>query len=61
MSQAAHLFFTPDEDLAMERVAETKSEYHDGVIFAMADGTAPHAELAMNCGAELRALTVLNL
>ena len=55
MSQAAQSLLTADEYLAAERAAETKSEYHDGQIFAMAGGTAPHAELAMNFGAELRA------
>ena len=55
MSQAAQSLLTADEYLAVERAAETKSEYHDGQIFAMAGGTAPHAELAMNFGAELRA------
>ncbi|MEO6750565.1 MAG: Uma2 family endonuclease [Chthoniobacteraceae bacterium] len=55
MSQAAQQLFTPEEYLARERVAETKSEYHDGAVFAMAGGTAPHAELAATFIRELGA------
>lgn len=46
MSPAAQSLLTAEEYLATERKAETKSEFHDGEIFAMAGGTAPHAELA---------------
>ena len=55
MSQAAHTLLTPDEYLAIERLADTKSEYHGGEVFAMAGGTAPHAEVAANFIGELRA------
>lgn len=54
MSSAASPLMTPEEFLAFEREAETKHEYHDGVVIDMAGGTGPHAELAMNLGAELR-------
>ncbi|MEA3212628.1 MAG: hypothetical protein QOE70_5685 [Chthoniobacter sp.] len=57
MSQAIRPLLTADEYLAVERTAETKSEYHDGQMFAMAGGTAAHAELAANFIGELRALT----
>jgi Uma2 family endonuclease len=40
--------FTAEEYLARERAAETKSEFHDGRIVAMAGGTGPHSQLA--CG-----------
>ena len=55
MSQAAQSLLTVDEYLAVERIAETKSEYHDGQVFAMAGGTAPHAELAATFIRELGA------
>ena len=35
-----------EEYLALERVAQTKSEYHDGRILAMAGGTGPHSQTA---------------
>ncbi len=54
MLYAASSQLTPDEYLDLERVAETKSEYLDGQIYAMAGGTAPHAELAVNFAAEMR-------
>lgn len=38
--------YSVDEYLALERVADTKSEYHDGRIFAMAGGTGPHSLVA---------------
>jgi Uma2 family endonuclease len=41
---------TPDEYLAKERAAGTKSEYHDGHVFAMAGGTARHSRIANNVG-----------
>jgi Uma2 family endonuclease len=53
MSSAASPLFTPEEYLELERAAETKSEYHDGEIVAMAGGTGPHSLLAMKLGSEL--------
>ena len=35
MSRQAKTFVTPEEYLALERQAESKSEYYDGEIFAM--------------------------
>jgi Uma2 family endonuclease len=40
--------FTPAEYLAMEEVAEYKSEYHNGEIFAMSGGTTDHSLVAVN-------------
>lgn len=40
--------FTADEYLAMERVAEYKSEFYGGEIFALAGGTADHSLVAGN-------------
>jgi len=41
-------YVTPDEYLARERVAETRSEYFDGEIFAMAGGTPQHSAISFN-------------
>ncbi len=46
--------FTVDEYLAMERVADYKSEYYSGEIFALAGGTVDHNTVTVNCAAELR-------
>lgn len=46
--------FTPAEYLAMEEVADFKSEYYAGEIFAMTGGTADHSTIAVNLSAELR-------
>lgn len=40
--------FTPAEYLAMEQVADYKSEYYTGEIFALAGGTADHSLIAGN-------------
>lgn len=41
--------FTPAEYLAMEQVADYKSEYYAGQIYALAGGTADHSLIAGNC------------
>jgi Uma2 family endonuclease len=53
MSAAAKLYVTPEDYLARERQAETKSEYYDGEIFAMAGGNPEHSLISANVGAEL--------
>jgi len=40
--------FTPAEYLAMEEVADYKSEYFNGEIFAMSGGTPDHSTIAVN-------------
>jgi Uma2 family endonuclease len=45
--------FAPAEYLAMETVAEYKSEYYNGKIYALAGGTPDHSKIALNFGAEL--------
>jgi Uma2 family endonuclease len=40
--------FTPEECLLIERDAETKTEYVDGVVYAMAEATRGHNSTAMN-------------
>jgi Uma2 family endonuclease len=45
--------FAPAEYLAMETVAEYKSEYYNGEIFAMSGGTTDHSLVAVNVTIEL--------
>jgi Uma2 family endonuclease len=47
-SAANKTCITPEEYLARERSAVTKSEYYDGQIYAMAGTTRPHNLLAAN-------------
>ena len=42
-----------EEYLALERVARTKSEYHDGRIVAMDGGTGPHSQVAVKIAGAL--------
>jgi Uma2 family endonuclease len=48
--------FTPAEYLAMEVVADYKSEYFNGEIFAMSGGTPDHSSIAVNLTSELNRL-----
>lgn len=41
-------YYTPEEYLALEEVADDKSEYLDGCILPMAGGTTNHNRLALN-------------
>lgn len=50
MQAQAKRKFTPDEYLALERAAETRSEYHDGEIFAMAGASRRHNQITRNLG-----------
>lgn len=47
-------FLTAAQYLEMERASEVRHEYYRGELFAMAGGSARHALIAMNLGAELR-------
>lgn len=51
-AQPEHLF-TPDEYLALEREAQTRSEYYAGEIFAMAGASQRHNLIAGNVFARL--------
>lgn len=53
MTQRAHKLFTPEEYLAQEEVAQTKSEFFRGEIFAMAGGTPDHNTISANAIAAL--------
>ena len=55
MSSQAQLRYTATEYLAMERVAQVRSEFLDGEIFAMAGASRRHNLICLNVGAELRA------
>ena len=47
---------TEEQYLAIERAAEFKSEFLDGVMYAMSGGSLRHSDLASNLLAELRAM-----
>jgi Uma2 family endonuclease len=53
MSTQPKTLLTPEEYLAIERKAEYKSEYYDGVMYAMAGARAPHDLIAWNLHREL--------
>jgi Uma2 family endonuclease len=53
MSAAPRTYLTPEEYLARERLAETKSEYYDGETFAMSGGSEEHSLIATNAATEL--------
>lgn len=48
MASVPNYYLTPDEYLALERKAEFKSEYMDGVVYALAGGSERHSLLATN-------------
>ena len=54
MSTALQRKYTPEEYLALEEVAEYRSEYFQGEIFAMAGGTPRHNDIALNLIDRLR-------
>ena len=51
---AARMIFTPQEYLALERKAKTRSEYVNGEIYAMAGASREHNLISLNVGSELR-------
>ena len=53
--------FNPTEYLAMEEVADYKSEYFNGEIFAMSGGTPDHSSVAVNIATELNRLLAQDL
>jgi len=53
MSTAAKASESAEGYLVRERAAETKSEFHDGCIVAMAGGTGPHSQVAVRIAGAL--------
>lgn len=51
---ATQMQHTPEQYLALERKAETKSEYINGRIYAMAGASREHNLIALNTAGELR-------
>src|SRR5438876_4889604 len=49
MSTVPQTYVTTAEYLAIERAAETKSEYFDGQVFAMAGASREHNLIVGNC------------
>jgi Uma2 family endonuclease len=54
MSTVVSTFLTPQQYLERERVAETKSEYYGGEMFAMAGASLQHVTIVLNLAGELR-------
>ncbi|PYS93824.1 MAG: hypothetical protein DMF64_03405 [Acidobacteria bacterium] len=54
MSRQAKTYSTPEEYLALERQAESKSEYYDGEIFAMTGASEEHNLITVNVASEFR-------
>lgn len=50
----AHSSLTPQEYLAWEVQQPLRYEYFDGDVFAMAGGTLPHADIALNIASLLK-------
>ncbi|MEW6131074.1 MAG: Uma2 family endonuclease [Acidobacteriota bacterium] len=53
-SQIKQRYYTPEEYLELESVAEYRSEYLEGEIFAMANGSPDHSIISINLTGELR-------
>jgi Uma2 family endonuclease len=53
MSAHAIPLISPQEYLEIERAAETKSEYHDGLMFAMSGGLLAHSLISVRLIAAL--------
>jgi Uma2 family endonuclease len=53
MSLQQHTYLTPEEYLEIERQAEYKSEYVDGVVYAMSGASFRHNTIVANVVAEL--------
>jgi Uma2 family endonuclease len=55
MSALPRFNLTPEECLSLERQAEFKSEYYDGLAYVLAGASEKHNTIAGNCFAELHA------
>lgn len=54
MSAAAQPRLTPEQYLAIERAAEFRSEYFDGVMYSMSGGSSVHSQIMGNLSGEFR-------
>jgi Uma2 family endonuclease len=54
MSHQTNTYITPEEYLEVERRAEYKNEYFDGVIYAMVGASRRRNLIGLNVGSELR-------
>ena len=52
-AQKKQIYLTPQEYLQWERQADTKSEYHDGVIVAMSGASRVHNRITFDAGRAL--------
>lgn len=52
--QTQQRYYTPEEYLAQEEVAEFRSEYRDGEIVPMTGGSINHNQIALNVSASLK-------
>ncbi len=50
MAQRAEAWISPEEYLKRERTSETRNEYFDGGIFAMAGTSKDHSRISINLG-----------
>jgi Uma2 family endonuclease len=53
MQAAEQRYYTPEEYLELETVADQKSEYVDGQIISMAGGSTQHNQISLNLSSEL--------
>ncbi|MEG4319408.1 MULTISPECIES: Uma2 family endonuclease [unclassified Microcoleus] len=53
----AQPYYSPEEYLKLEEVAEFRSEYHDGKIIPMTGGTPNHNQIALNLGGAINFAT----
>jgi Uma2 family endonuclease len=53
MSVHSKPYLTPEQYLALERAAETRSEYLDGEMIAMTGASRRHSRITLNVGSEL--------
>ena len=53
MNSLSDNYVSPEEYLAQERVAETKSEYYDGEVLARSGGSEEHSLIATNIASSL--------
>ena len=53
LSAASSSRVSAEDYLARERAAESKSEFHDGMIVSRAGGTGPHSQLAVRIAGAL--------